>query len=653
MQRIQFRRLYREFLFRTIDLELLAPQGNMSKLLGQFATLLLLFSFWVLLPAVLLTDGPPSEMTLLATLTTEHLLIATTMLVTGIFAVLSWETMFPDRRDVMILAPLPIRTPVMFAAKIAAVITALSITVFCLDLIPGLVAPFTFSSAPAVPDPQYSPALPPVPVENLQSVLDHDMAAQRDSATGQLALGRDAGISVGVLQRGVRRVFTYGTAQADSIFEIGSISKTFTGLLLARAVNEGRVSLREPVRELLPQGTVAKPAGDEITLLDLATQHSGLPRMPDNFQPSDRANPYADYRAANLYAYISQRGVSKAKHPNYLYSNLGFGLLGQALAERAGTTYAHLLKKEITGPLEMRDTIISPSAEQWERFIQGHSGAGQHKPVHVWDLDALAGAGAIRSTAGDMLTYLDAQLHPEKYPAIAAALKETHRIRDETGPGHSISLAWQFDKKSRIFEHGGATAGYTSYAFFRPEDDYAAIVLINTGPNLALPAEELGNHIRQRLAGEPAIFLAKRLVPRQTGLFTVIRAFFAYWITLFAAGAFVLCSVLTVQGLAQLLPRQAFLRVSSVLQIAFFCALLMAYFLQPPFAGLENLADQQDHLALVPSYWFLALFQELNGPLPAVFAPLAQHAVGGTCDLDGRNCRRLRHLLFTDHSQDR
>ena len=120
-QRFQFARLYREFLFRTIDLELLAPQGDMSKLLGQFAALLVLFSFWVLLPAVLVTDGPPSEVTLLVTWTTEHLLIATTMLVTGIFAVLNWETTFPDRRDLMVLGPLPIEMRIVFAAKIAAV----------------------------------------------------------------------------------------------------------------------------------------------------------------------------------------------------------------------------------------------------------------------------------------------------------------------------------------------------------------------------------------------------------------------------------------------------------------------------------------------------------------------------------------------------
>src|SRR5208282_6447968 len=103
-----------------------------------------------------------------------------------------------------------------------------------------------------------------------------------------------------IVQHGVTRIFSYGTAKPDSIFEIGSITKTFTGLALAQMVEQGKVKFDEPVRQLLPAGTVAKPASSEITLIDLATQHSGLPRMPDNFKPADSSNPYADYRAADM-----------------------------------------------------------------------------------------------------------------------------------------------------------------------------------------------------------------------------------------------------------------------------------------------------------------------------------------------------------------
>jgi hypothetical protein len=130
MTRRQFRVLYREFLFRIIDLELLAPQGEISKLLGQFAAVLVIVGFWILLPAVVMSNGSPSELTLLLTWTTEHFIIATTMLVVGLFTVLSWESVFPDRHDVMVLSPLPVRERTLFLAKVAAVATALSIIIF-------------------------------------------------------------------------------------------------------------------------------------------------------------------------------------------------------------------------------------------------------------------------------------------------------------------------------------------------------------------------------------------------------------------------------------------------------------------------------------------------------------------------------------------
>jgi CubicO group peptidase (beta-lactamase class C family) len=135
---------------------------------------------------------------------------------------------------------------------------------------------------------------------------------------------------------------------------------------------------------------VAKPQGGEITLLDLATQHSGLPRMPSNFKPSDIRNPYADYRAENLYVFVGEHGVAKPAAAGFLYSNLGFGLLGQALANRAGMTYPNLLQAEVTGPLGMSDTIVPVPKEKWDRFIQGYN--AQHLPVHAWDLAAMAGA---------------------------------------------------------------------------------------------------------------------------------------------------------------------------------------------------------------------------------------------------------------------
>ena len=371
-------------------------------------------------------------------------------------------------------------------------------------------------SAAPIPPTVYDPAIAPVSAADLQSVLTKDLAEALQS--GELSPPTGAGVSIGVVEHGVRRVFSFGTAKTDSIFEIGSISKTFTGLVLAQMVQQGKVHFDDPVRALLPPGTVEKPAGAEITLLDLATQHSGLPRMPDNFHPADPANPYADYAAANLYAFIAKHGVVKPADAGFLYSNLGFGLLGQALAVHAGLTYPALLKEEVTDPLGLKDTVVLLSGEQQSRFIQGHS--ANHQPAHAWDLDAFAGAGAIRSTAADMLTYLEAQLHPESIrpevgsaagATLAAAIRNQHELRADAGPQMKIALAWLCDTDTGNYWHNGGTGGFSSYAFFSPQGDYAAVVLLNTtigGPGGSF-ADRVGEHISERLAGKKAIALAK------------------------------------------------------------------------------------------------------------------------------------------------
>ena len=367
----------------------------------------------------------------------------------------------------------------------------------------------------APPPPPPDPAIAPVSAAELQSVLDHDLAQALNS--GALAPSTGAGITIGIVEHGVERIFSYGTAKTDSIFEIGSVTKTFTSLALAQMVEQGKVKFDEPVRKLLPAGTVAKPTGIEITLLDLATQHSGLPPMPDNFKPADKDNPYADYSAADLYAFIGKHGVEKPAAAPFGYSNLGLGLLGQALAVRANTTYPELIRNEITGPLGMKDTVVSLTPEQQLRFIEGHD--GEHRPAHPWDLDGLAGAGAIRSTARDMLIYLEANLHPDKLAlaatgtpsarTLSTALAQSHELRADVGPGMRIALAWLYNVDTGSYWHNGATGGYSSFATFNPKDDFAVIVLLNTSIGKSGSfADLVGQHITQRLTGKPAVSLA-------------------------------------------------------------------------------------------------------------------------------------------------
>jgi serine-type D-Ala-D-Ala carboxypeptidase/endopeptidase len=371
----------------------------------------------------------------------------------------------------------------------------------------------TALAAKAPEPPKYDPALPPVPLRELKSMLDRDLTTALSD--GALAPATAGAVVIGVVQHGAREIFVYGPAKTDAIFEIGSISKTFTGLILAQMVAQHKVKLEDPVRELLPAGTVAKPDGAEITLLDLATQHSGLPRLPDNFRPTDPQDPYAAYQAANLYEFIAGHGVKRPSNAVFSYSNLGLGLLGQALANRSGLDYPELLRTEITGPLKMTDTVVNLSPEQEKRFIPGHD--AQHRAARPWNLAALAGAGAIRSTAADMLTYLEAQLHPDRVPrtaadspsaTLASALQMSHELHADALPKLKVALAWLYSTETGTFVHDGATGGYSSYAFFNPKEDCAAVVLFNTtiGTGGSF-ANRLGERIAARLLGKPAISL--------------------------------------------------------------------------------------------------------------------------------------------------
>ena len=358
---------------------------------------------------------------------------------------------------------------------------------------------------PKAPEPpKYDDAMPPVPVDGVKAVLDRDLSAALKD--GALAPATAGGIVIGVVQHGVRRIFTYGPVKEDSIFEIGSITKTFTALMLAQMVEQHKVTLDEPVRALLPDGTLAKPEGPEITLLDLAMQRSGLPRLPDNLDVASR-DPYAKYRPANLYQYLAKRGVARPADAPFLYSNLGLGLLGQALANRAGMSYPELLKALVTAPLGLADTGVKLSPEQEKRFVEGHN--AQHQTTPPWNFDALAGAGAIRSTVGDLLSYLEAQLHPDRTKGtLPAALALCQELRADVPPKMKIGLAWLHETDTGNYWHDGGTGGYSSYAFFNPQGDYGAVVLFNTTLTTSGSfADNLGMHIAQRMSGKPAIML--------------------------------------------------------------------------------------------------------------------------------------------------
>ena len=296
------------------------------------------------------------------------------------------------------------------------------------------------------------------------------------------------GIVVGVIDAHGRRIVSYGALDKGdarpldgrTMFEIGSMTKVFTSLLLTDMVQHGEVTLGEPVARLLPAGTkVPERGGKQITLIDLATHTSGLPRLPTNMTPKDPANPYADYSVAQLYQFLAGYSLPRDIGARYEYSNLGGGLLGHALSLRAGTDYGTLVRRRIAGPLGMSSTTIALTPEQKARLAVGHDLA--LRPVANWDLPTLAGAGALRSDADDMLTFIGAELGYVKTPLAAAMKAQIEPRRPTDIPNTEVALGWHVTTLpgGPIAWHNGGTGGYRTMMAFDPKAGVGVVVLSN------------------------------------------------------------------------------------------------------------------------------------------------------------------------------
>jgi CubicO group peptidase (beta-lactamase class C family) len=312
-------------------------------------------------------------------------------------------------------------------------------------------------------------------------------------AKEELSRGRHVGFVVGVLKDGARSIRGYGRLSAelpgppaaDTVYEIGSVTKAFTGILLAQLALEGKVALDDPVRRHLPEGwKVPAREGREITLTHLANHTSGLPRLPANLNMIDQANPYARYTEADLAKFLGSYVLRREPGDRYEYSNLGAGLLGQALARAGGGSYEELVVSRISSPLGLADTRIGLTEDTKRRLAPGHSAVG--KPTANWDVPTLAAAGAIRSTARDMLDFLSANL--EGGP-LREAMDRSHEERFRVGPkGPRIGLGWHLtpllsNGKTMIW-HNGGTGGYASFAALVKETRTAVVVLTNTAADV-------------------------------------------------------------------------------------------------------------------------------------------------------------------------
>lgn len=279
---------------------------------------------------------------------------------------------------------------------------------------------------------------------------------------------------------------------ADTLFEIGSITKVFTGLLLAIAVLRGELSLDTPVRELLPAGAdLPDKAGVPITVLHLITHRSGLPRSPLGTVAEaravliDRINPYRDLTADRVLDAVAHSQLRRAPGTGRIaYSNLGVGLLGIALVNAAHAgSYAELVRSRICVPLGMTDTDVLENIDQ-HRLAVGYQ---RGRAVDHWSLTGLAGAGALLSTGNDMLRFLAAQLQPDSTP-LAEAVTLSHQERHHTRR-FGIALGWIVTgpPSNPILWHNGGTGGFAAFAGFDPGRGAGTVVLANSrrGPEPA------------------------------------------------------------------------------------------------------------------------------------------------------------------------
>jgi CubicO group peptidase (beta-lactamase class C family) len=306
------------------------------------------------------------------------------------------------------------------------------------------------------------------------------------AAQDRIAAGLHQTLVFGVVDGDRSEVAAFGTLDdgkapdGDTVYEIGSITKTFTATLLADAVLAGRVTLDTPVAQLLPDFKIPSRGGMQITLGLLGSQHSGLPREPSNFLPKDYGDPYADYDAAKLKAFLAGYQLPRDPGADYEYSNLGFGLLATALAQSERTTWSALAGEKILKPLGMTMSGTAFSDAMRAKRAPGHDNMGN--AAKNWDFDVFAGTGAMRSTANDMLRYLKANMGIDPSP-LAAAMKLAQTPLSEAFKTNHIGLAWM-TSRTGIMWHNGETGGYRSFIGFTADRRHGVVILSNTAMDL-------------------------------------------------------------------------------------------------------------------------------------------------------------------------
>ncbi|MCB9850904.1 MAG: beta-lactamase family protein [Phycisphaerales bacterium] len=303
--------------------------------------------------------------------------------------------------------------------------------------------------------------------------------------------GTTVGMSAAIIEGDDVQYFNAGKCAYSSdkpvtestIYEIGSITKVFTALLLADMANKAEVGLDDAIDGYFPNGiTPPKRDGKSITLRNLAQHASSLPRLPGNlFNDANMLDPYAKYTSDKLFAFLDGYELPRAIGSGYEYSNLGVGLLGELLARRAHSDYPSLVRTRICDLLGMSDTSFEVPAASQDRVATGHVGVAE---VPAWHMDALAGCGGLHSTCTDLVRFIRAQMNCNESPlcpAIRTCLDRTNEFATNSART-TVTLGWHVTetKSGTVYWHNGGTGGFRSFVGFDRERKRGVVVLSNS-----------------------------------------------------------------------------------------------------------------------------------------------------------------------------
>jgi CubicO group peptidase (beta-lactamase class C family) len=327
-------------------------------------------------------------------------------------------------------------------------------------------------------------------------ISNNRLSTAQDKAVDSVAMAYmrqlpTVGLSIGILRDGKTWFYGYGetvkgngtSPDPTTLFEIGSISKTFTATMLGIAIGEGKLKLDDSVNKYLPDSIpLLQYNGKVATIRTLSNHTSGIPRMPENFQQTatNPKDPYASYSTQDLYSFLHGLKLGRAPGSEFEYSNAAVGLLGTILQKLYGKSYEELLLSLIANPLKMTDTRVTIRAADSARFASGYDDNGVYNGP--WNLSpAFAGAGSIRSTAADMLKYANAEMDgPGVSGPLEKAMQLTQVITYESGDT-KIGLGWIYRKigDKDILFHNGGTGGYRSYIGIDRKKKIAVVLLSN------------------------------------------------------------------------------------------------------------------------------------------------------------------------------